>query len=117
MRNRILLGTILAGLMATAYAFTIGQPTADAASGKNLKVYPKGTDKKKIKKDMKAMAKALGVQCDFCHTMSGMQKDTPMKEKARKMMRMTGSINKDLKKQGFKKKVNCKTCHDGKKEP
>jgi hypothetical protein len=117
MRNRIFLGTILAGAIALVYAFTLAPPTAEAGGAKNLKVYPKDTDKKQIKKDMKVMAKALGVQCDHCHNMSGMDKDTPMKEKARKMMKMTISINKDMKKDGFKAEVTCKTCHNGKKEP
>ncbi len=117
MRNKILLGTILSGFMAAGYAMTFAPPAANAGAAKNLKVYPKKTDKKVIKKDMKAIAKALGVQCDFCHDMSGMDKDTDMKNKARSMMKMMNSANAKLKKDGFKKAVTCKTCHNGEKEP
>lgn len=117
MRNKLLLGTILSGFLAAGYAMTFDSPTADAGAAKNLKVYPKNTDKKAIKKDMKALSKALGVQCDFCHSMSAMDKDTDMKNKARDMMRMMNSANASLKKNGFKKFVTCKTCHNGAKEP
>lgn len=117
MRNKILIGTILSGFLAAGYAMTFDAPVADAGAAKNLKVYPKDTDKKVIKKDMKAIAKALGVQCDFCHDMSGMDKDTDNKKKARSMMRMTNAANAKLKKDGFKKAVTCKTCHNGSKEP
>ncbi len=117
MRNKILLGTILSGFLAAGYAMTFDAPSANAGAAKNLQVYPKGTDKKVIKKDMKAISKALGVQCDFCHDMSGMDKDTDHKKQARSMMRMMNSANKSLKKNGFKKAVTCKTCHDGEKIP
>jgi hypothetical protein len=117
MRNKILLGTILSGFLAAGYAMTFDAPVANAGAGKNLKVYPKKTDKKAIKKDMKAISKALGVQCDFCHSMSAMDKDTDMKNKARDMMRMMNSANASMKKAGFKKVVTCKTCHNGAKEP
>jgi len=117
MRNKLLLGTILSGFMAAGFGLTLGVPSAQAGGGKNLKVYPKSTDKKAIKKDMKAISKALGVQCDFCHSMSAMDKDSDMKNKARDMMRMMNSANKSMKKAGFKKAVTCKTCHAGEKTP
>jgi hypothetical protein len=117
MRNKLLLGTILSGFLAAGYAMTFDAPAANAGAAKNLKVYPKNTDKKAIKKDMKAIAKALGVQCDFCHSMSAMDKDTDMKNRARSMMRMMNSANATLKKSGFKKTVSCNTCHKGAKEP
>lgn len=117
MRKQLLLTTILGGFLAAGYALTFSAPVADAGGPKNLKVYPKGTDKKAIKKDMKAISKALGVQCDFCHSMSALDKDSPMKDKARDMMRMMNSANKTLKAKGFKKTVTCKTCHNGNKEP
>lgn len=117
MRNKLLLTTLLGGFLAAGYALTFSAPVADAGGPKNLKVYPKGTDKKAIKKDMKAIAKALGVQCDHCHTMSALDKDTDMKNKARDMMRMMNSANKTLKAKGFDKMVTCNTCHDGNKTP
>lgn len=117
MRSNFFLGAICAGLLATGYAFTLAPPAAEAAGAKNLKVYPKGTSKKDIKKGMKAISKALGVECDFCHDLSALDKDTPMKEKARDMMRMTMSVNANLKKQGFKQEVTCATCHAGHEKP
>ena len=117
MRNKLLLMTILGGFLTAGYALTFSASVADAGGAKNLKVYPKSTDKKVIKKDMKALSKALGVQCDFCHSMSALDKDTEMKEKARDMMRMTNAANKSLKAKGFKKAVTCNTCHDGNKTP
>lgn len=117
MRNKLLLTTILGAIVAGGYALTFSAPVADAGPGKNIKVYPKNTDKKVIKKDMKAISKALGVQCDFCHSMSALDKDTEMKEKARDMMRMMNAANKELSAKGFKKAVTCNTCHDGNKTP
>jgi hypothetical protein len=117
MRNKMLFGAMLAGFLTAGYALTYDAPVADAGGPKNLKVYPKGTKKKAIKKDMKSMAKALGVQCDHCHDMGSMDKDTPMKNKARTMMRMMKSANATLKKNGMKGRVTCNTCHRGKKEP
>src|SRR5687767_7252428 len=95
MRTKILLGTIFAGLLATAYAFTVQPGAVDAAELKNLKVFPPNTTKADIKKSMKKIADALGVQCDHCHNMDDMSADTPKKEKAREMMRMAAKINAD----------------------
>jgi hypothetical protein len=109
----------LAGALALALVLTMttGQPLVEAAAGKNLKIYPKETDVAQIKKDMKLVSKALGVQCDHCHDLEAMDKDSPMKEKARLMMKMVGTINGNLKKDGFKDQVTCNTCHAGKEKP
>lgn len=117
MSNKFLLGTILTGLLTGGYALTFSAPTADAGEPKNLQVYPKNTDKKALKKDMKAIGKALDVNCDFCHDMSGFEKDSDMKNKARSMMKMMRSANATMKKNGFKQKVTCNTCHQGAKIP
>jgi hypothetical protein len=115
----ILLAVALTGALGLALALTVTtqQPQVEAAPGKNLKVYPKDTDVSQIKKDMKAVAKALGVECDYCHDMEDMSKDSEHKEKARLMMRMVGTINSGLKKDGFKSQVSCNTCHAGQKKP
>ncbi len=84
---------------------------------KNLKVYPGDVDKKVLKNDMKSYAKALGVKCDGCHDTSAFETDTKMKKEAREMIRMTRSINKRLKKDGFKDSISCNTCHQGKEHP
>jgi len=105
-------------LAACAIALFAPQPSASAAPGKNLKVYPPDTDTVQIKKDMKLVSKALGVQCDFCHDLDDFSKDdNKHKEVARQMMRMTASINGKLKKDGFKAEVSCMTCHNGAEHP
>lgn len=117
MRNKFLLGSILSGILAAGYVFSYNVGVADAGGPKNLKVFPKNISKKELKKEMKAIAKSLGVQCDFCHDMDGMDKDTEKKKAALAMLRMTKSANQQLKKAGFKDKVTCNTCHRGKETP
>jgi hypothetical protein len=117
MRNGFFIGAVLAGALALVYGFTVQQPSAAAAdTAKNLQVLPKNMDKKEIKKSMKAIADALGVQCDHCHDTKDMAKDTEKKKVARAMMRMVAEINgKHLK--TAKTKVSCATCHRGKATP
>jgi Na+-translocating ferredoxin:NAD+ oxidoreductase RnfG subunit len=115
MRNKILYGAIAAGLTALIYAFTAQTGAAQAAGPKNLKVFPKDTSKKQIKKAMKGISDALGVECDYCHDLDDMAKDTEHKESARAMMKMVNTINKDSFK--GKPRVRCVTCHNGKKKP
>lgn len=115
MRERLLLTAALAGLLSLAWLGMGGAPRAYAEDGgKNLKVL-KGMSKADIKKNMKGIAGALGVQCDHCHDTDDMAKDTPKKEAARQMMLMTADLNKKY----FKgeNKVGCITCHNGKPEP
>lgn len=115
----ILLAAALTGALGLALALTLTahQPQVEAAPGKNLKVYPPDTDVAQIKKDMKLVAKSLGVQCDYCHNLDDMAADSEHKSKARLMMKMVGTINASLKKDGFKEQVSCNTCHAGKKKP
>jgi len=115
----IFLAVALTGAMGLALAMTLTthQTQVEAAPGKNLKVYPKDTDVAQIKKDMKVVAKSLGVQCDHCHNLDDMAADSEHKDQARLMMKMVGTINASLKKDGFKEQVTCKTCHAGQKKP
>jgi nitrate/TMAO reductase-like tetraheme cytochrome c subunit len=118
MRSFFLALSLTCGLaLALAFTLTTQQPSVQAAPGKNLKIYPKDTDVAQIRKDMKELAKATGHQCDECHDLEAMDKDNELKEKARQMMRMVGTINAQLKKDGFKDQVTCKTCHAGQKKP
>lgn len=117
MRNKILLGALFAGLLATGVAFFVRSPEAVAAdpAGTNLKVLPKGMSKPELKKVMKSISTALGVQCDHCHNTDDMAADTPKKEEARAMMKMVSELNK----QYFKgePRITCMTCHNGAKKP
>lgn len=116
MHTKILLGAILAGFIGLGYAFTVAPSPAAAADGKNLKILPKNMSKKDIKKLMRKMSDALGVECEYCHDMDDMAKDTKLKQEARDMMRMTSDINnRHLK--SSKTKVTCETCHRGQKKP
>ncbi len=114
MRTKLYALAIVLGMMATVLGLQIGPALAQEAP-KNLKVFPANTPKPEIKKAMKGIAAALGVQCDFCNNLDDMAQDTEHKEIARTMMRMTAEINK--KHFAGKPKVSCVTCHNGQKEP
>ncbi len=95
--------------------------TAIADGMKNLQVLPKTTSKEKVKEIMKAQAKSLDVECDYCHDVPDMASDANEKKKiAREMMKMTIEINgkwiKGLK-EAEKNQVTCNTCHRGKSPP
>lgn len=98
---------------------------------KNLKVLPKDISKGELVGTMKSFTRALGVRCFYCHvgtnerdlsTYDFASDDKTNKQKARIMMSMVGSINKDhLSKlseySDHIMKVNCMTCHHGQNEP
>jgi hypothetical protein len=105
---------ILAAALLVAAA-TLSLP-ALATPGENLKVLPAGMDKKEIKPIMKQWAKALGVECDHCHSDDGAAIDTEKKEIARKMYKMVPATNAKYCKKGDAK-VTCMTCHQGDVEP
>jgi hypothetical protein len=113
MRKRLLLTVMLSALLTVSWLWAV-RPAFAQDGGKNIKIL-KGMSKADIKKTMKGIAGALGVQCDHCHDTDDMSKDTPKKEAARAMMLMTDDLNKKY----FKgeKKVGCITCHNGKAEP
>ena len=113
----LFVGVVLVGAVALGGVLLTRPAAVSAGPGKNLEVYPKDTEVSVIKKDMKAISKALGVQCDFCHDLDAMDADSEMKEEARDMMRLTAAANARLKKDGFKQQVSCMTCHAGEKKP
>lgn len=117
MRQTILWSAIVFGLVGFLYAMTLAPRPASAGDGKNLKVLSKSLSKKRIKTIMKTVSKAVDKSCDECHELEDFSRDTPMKEKAREMFRLTKSINARLKKDGFKEPVNCRTCHRGEAKP
>jgi thioredoxin reductase len=115
MRTTLCLAAIVLGLAALVVGFTQSPRDAWAQDApKNLKVFPPNTSKADLKKAMKSIAASLGVQCDFCHDLEDMSKDTEHKLIAREMMK-TADINT----RHFKGKqvVGCITCHNGQKEP
>lgn len=93
------------------------QGSAWAESWKNLQVLPKTLTKEEMKRLMKAQARALDVECDYCHQVPDMaSEENPKKQIARQMIRMQNEINDKW----FKApatRVTCATCHRGKPIP
>ena len=98
---------------------------------KNLQVLPKDISEQKLDSIMQSYNKALGIGCGFCHSPSKSNADSldyssdenPMKEDARKMIRMTIEINKSNfyydkdRRPEYLNVVNCRTCHRGEAYP
>jgi hypothetical protein len=95
---------------------------------RNLTVLPKDISDHMLDSIMQTYTKALGVNCDFCHTPdNGLSvpdsvnyaMDYPMKETARRMMRLNIEINKTYfyydtaSRPEYLKVITCKTCHQG----
>lgn len=116
MRTKILVGITLLGLLAALTALVVAPRYARAAPAKDLRVLPKDMDKKEVKKIMKTWARALGVECEHCHDMDDLAKDSEQKTTARKMLKMVDTINSKYFAKS-KEKVSCVTCHNGKPEP
>ena len=98
---------------------------------KNLKILPQDISEQKLDSIMESYSKALGVNCKFCHVPLKNFPDSidyasdaePMKEEARKMMRMTIEVNKNYFyfdktiRPEFLNVVHCNTCHRGEAFP
>ena len=100
-------------------------------SHKNLQVLPKDISAFKLDSIMQTYNTALGVNCKFCHVAFKQFPDSldyasdaePMKDQARKMMRMNIHINKtwfyfdSTERPEYLKTVTCNTCHKGEPFP
>lgn len=98
---------------------------------RNLKVLPKDISDQKLDSIMQTYNIALGVKCSFCHVPFDQLPDSlnyasdadPMKENARKMMRMVIAINStnfyydSTKRPEYLNTVTCNTCHRGEPFP
>ena len=98
---------------------------------RNLKVLPKNISDEKLDSIMQTYNIALGVKCNFCHvpmknitdSLDYVSDAEPMKENARKMMKMVIDINKKnfhyIKEiePVYLNTVTCKTCHRGEPFP
>jgi len=66
---------------------------------------------------MNMFSKSLGVDCTHCHVPDAYEKDDkPTKQMARKMLRLTGSIYREIY-QSQMSPINCYTCHRGQIQP
>ena len=62
---------------------------------------------------MLMFSKSLGVDCTHCHVEGAFEKDDkPTKQTARKMLRLTGTIHREIY-EGKPSPINCYTCHRG----
>lgn len=98
---------------------------------RNLKVLPKDISDQKLDSIMQTYNIALGVKCNFCHVPFDQLPDSlnyasdaePMKENARKMMRMVIYINStnfyydSTIRPEYLNTVTCHTCHRGEPFP
>lgn len=101
-------------------------------TAKNLKVLPKDISDDVLDSLMMTYNKGLGVTCGFCHaqevkngdtTLNFASDDNPVKEEARRMMRLTIDINQkyfnyDPKiHPAYLTRISCNTCHKGNAYP
>jgi hypothetical protein len=115
-------------LCITLFVFTgIAATQLPQNKARNLKVLPNDISDQALDSFMHSYDKALGVGCDFCHSkdknstneLNFELDDNPMKEEARKMMRLTIQLNKDYfyfdstRRPEYLNVVSCITCHRG----
>ena len=113
--------------MAAFVVLAVAATHAPVQQERNLKVLPKDISDAKLDSIMHTYNVALGVTCNFCHVKQRLRPDSldyasdaePMKEEARKMMRMTIQINRtnfyfdNNERPEYLHTVTCKTCHRG----
>jgi hypothetical protein len=91
------------------------QPAAPSPNPSNLKVLKVSTGPE-VRQVMQTFTAALGVQCAYCHVQGNYAADeNPKKDVARKMIRMTQSVNAQF--PDGKMLVSCYTCHRGEAQP
>ena len=125
-RKLVALGVLAAFVMVSVAAIK-----APGIKDRNLKVLPKDISDTKLDSIMQTYNIALGVKCNFCHvpmknfvdSLDYVSDAEPMKENARKMMRMVIDINKKNfhfnknDKPEYLNTVHCNTCHRGEPFP
>ncbi len=94
----------------------------------NLQVFPQNIPREELIRNMRTMARSLGVRCNHCHVQTAetpkpefdFPNDAkPEKKIARTMLRMVKKINGDYVStiKDRKQDVTCMTCHRGKVIP
>ncbi len=86
--------------------------------GRNLQVLTQIESKEELQKMMEGIADALGVKCNHCHNVRNYASDEKeTKKKARVMMKMVMTINRDFINWKGANKINCYICHRGQAKP
>jgi len=112
-------------------AFWAAFSTVQKVQHKNLQVLPQDISEKSLDSIMQTFNKALSVDCKFCHMTKKVfpggldyaADGEPMKEEARKMLRLTMDINTKyfpydtVQKPAYLSVVHCNTCHRGEAFP
>ena len=103
------------------YSFLLFSSVLPADSFKNVQILDIES-RTEMKKYMKSISKDLGVKCSHCHDMDDKSIDTPQKDVAREMIKLTNYLNSLLNNQFIdstsnKTFITCWTCHYGKLEP
>ena len=103
------------------YSFLLFSSVLAADSFKNVQILDIES-RAEMKKYMKSISKDLGVKCSHCHDMDDKSIDTPQKDVAREMIKLTNYLNSLLNNQFIdstsnKTFITCWTCHYGKLEP
>ena len=86
--------------------------------GRNLQVLTQVESKEQLQKIMEGIADALGVKCNYCHNVQNYASDEKeTKRKARTMLKMVMTINRDFINWEGAEVVDCYTCHRGQTKP
>ncbi|NQV72797.1 c-type cytochrome [bacterium] len=116
---------------AIAVLFMVVLPSVSLAQDQpeNLKVFPSDMSRDAVLAEMRHFTLAMNVRCTHCHARKADGRGTdfvsdanPNKDKARAMMRMVDTINKELlaslpDRDDPPVVVTCKTCHRGTVKP
>ena len=119
------------GTLATFVVLSVAAIRAPLQKERNLKILPKDISDAKLDSIMQTYNIALGVKCNFCHvpvkniadSLDYVSDAEPLKEEARKMMRMVIDINKKNfyydknERPEYLNTVHCNTCHRGEPFP
>ena len=129
--------TIILLSLLTIVIITTASTISTGPKYKNLQVLPRDISEKKLDSMMDAYNKALKVSCDFCHIKAkkdvfsiapppdelDFALDNPMKEEARRMIKLQMDINTkyfyndSTIKPVYLNVVGCNTCHRGNPYP
>jgi photosynthetic reaction center cytochrome c subunit len=86
--------------------------------GRNLQVLTHVESKEQLQKIMEGIANSLGVKCNYCHNVNNYASDEKeTKKKARVMLKMVMTINRDFINWEGAEVVDCYTCHRGQTKP